>query len=106
MTKIFTADDLRHTKAHFINDGEVILETVQDISGILELNRQQRDADKERTGFLGDIHHIGRLPYTVIDDLNKKGIMRGFAILDPDAFAQWLNTTEIGNACKTYRGTV
>jgi hypothetical protein len=32
------------------------------------------------------------------------GIMRGFAIVDETAFAKWLNTTEIGIACKTYRG--
>lgn len=106
MSQILKQDDVRKIVAHADGDGGIIFETTQDISKILEMNREQRDADKQRTGFVGDIHHIGRIPYTVIDDLNKKGIMRGFAIVDAPAFAQWLNTTEIGNACKTYRGTI
>lgn len=106
MAKILNFDEVRTSVAHEDGDGGLVIETTQDITGILEANRKQRDADKQRTGFVGDIHHIGRIPYTVIDDLNKKGIMRGFSIVDPAAFAQWLNCTEIGNACKTYRGTV
>ncbi len=106
MSQILKQDDLRKIVAHADGDGGIVFETTQDISKILELNREQRDIDKQRTGFLGEMTHIGRIPYTVIDELNKKGIMRGFAIVDSAAFAQWLNTSDIGQACKTYRGTV
>jgi hypothetical protein len=39
----------------------------------------------------GDITHVARLPLTVIDDLNKKKIMRGFAVIDEIAFRAFLN---------------
>lgn len=106
MKQILNADGVRTSVAHADGDGGLVIETKQDITDILSLNQQQRDIDKQRTGFLGEMTHIGRIPYTVIDDLNKKGIMKGFAIVDDAAFAQWLNTSDIGQACKTYRGTV
>jgi hypothetical protein len=87
-------------------DGGIVIETKQDITDILEANRLQREFDKQRTGHLNELHHIARIPYTVIDDLNQQGIMRGFAVIDQDRFAQFLNGTELGNALKTYRGTI
>ena len=69
-------------------------------------NRIQREFDKQRTGFLNELHHVARIPNAVIDDLNQKGIMKGFTIVDEAAFAQFLNGTELGQACRTYRGTV
>ena len=91
---------------HADGDGGIVIETKQDITDILEANRIQREFDKQRTGFLNELHHVARIPNAVIDDLNQKGIMRGFAIVDEAAFAQFLNGTEIGRACRTYRGTV
>ena len=97
---------MRTQTVHEDGDGGIIIETKQDITEILEVNKAQREADKQRLGFLNEFHHIGRIPYTVIDELNQKGIMRGFAVIDQDRFAQFLNGTEIGQACKTYRGTI
>ena len=34
---------------------------------------------------------IASLPMVVIDDLNKKGIMRGFAVMDQKRFKAFLN---------------
>ncbi len=97
---------IRTQTVHEDGDGGIIIETKQDITHILEANKAQREADKQRLGFLNEFHHIGRIPYTVIDELNKQGIMRGFAVVDQDRFAQFLNGTELGQACKTYRGTI
>lgn len=97
---------IRTQTIHADDDGGIIIETKQDISEILEANKLQRDFDKQRTGFLNELHHVARIPNTVIDDLNKQGIMRGYAVVDQERFAQFLNTTEIGQACKTYRGTI
>jgi len=86
-------------------DGGIIIETKQDVSEIIEANKAQLEFDKQRTGHLNELHHVSRIPFTVIDDLNKKGVMRGFNVIDEVGFARWLNDPE--NAVwKTYRGTV
>lgn len=100
------SNPIRTQTAYEDGDGGIIIETKQDITDILEANKAQREFDKQRTGHLNELHHIARIPYTVIDDLNQKGIMRGFAVVDQERFAQFLNGTELGNALKTYRGTV
>lgn len=105
MSKIIFNDGTRVQRFHTVDD-KVVIETSQDISNILEQNKIDLDADKQRTGFLRDMHHVARIPHTVIDELNKMGVMRGFAIMDDTAFAKWLNTTEIGIACKTYKGNL
>ena len=105
MKKVLVDDGIRQQVFHETDDG-FILETNQPINHILEANKQQLDFDKQRTGHLNELHHVARIPVTVIDELNKMGIMKGYAIVDEPAFAKWLNTTEMGNLCKTYRGTI
>lgn len=100
------SNPIRTQTAYADGDGGIVIETKQDITDILEANRIQREFDKQRTGHLNEMHHIARIPDTVIDDLNKKGIMKGYAVVDQAAFAQFLNGTEIGQACKTYRGSI
>jgi hypothetical protein len=100
------SNPIRTQTVHADGDGGIIIETKQDITDILEANKIQREFDKQRTGHLNELHHVARLPYTVIDDLNQKKIMRGFAVIDQERFAQFLNGTELGNALKTYRGTI
>ena len=87
------------------DDGGIIIETKQDVSEIIEANKAQLDFDKQRTGHLNELHHVARIPFTVIDDLNKKGIMRGFNVIDDVGFAMWLNDPD-NSVWKTYRGTV
>ena len=103
MAKIIRSDGIREQVFHDTDNGYVI-ETKQNVDNILAINRQQLDLDKQRTGFVNEMHHVARIPLTVIDDLNKMGVMKGFVIVDDTAFAKWLNGTEIGQACKTYRG--
>lgn len=95
----------RQQVVHADGDGGIIIETKQDITEILESNNLIREADKERRGHLNDLHHVARIPFTVIDDLNKKGIMKGFAIVDDVAFASWLNNSDNAQF-KVYRGTI
>jgi hypothetical protein len=97
--------DFRKQIVHADGDGGIIIETKQDVTEILESNNHIRDADKARTGHLNDLHHIARIPFTVIDDLNKKGVMRGFAIVDDTAFAKWLNDSDNAQ-WKVYRGNI
>jgi hypothetical protein len=97
--------DYRQQVVHSDGDGGIIIETKQDVTEILESNKQLLEADKQRTGNLNELHHVARIPFTVIDDLNKKGIMKGFAIVDDAAFASWLNSSDNAQ-WKVYRGTV
>ena len=95
----------RQQVVHADGDGGIIIETKQDITEILESNNHIMEADKARRGHLNDLHHVARIPFTVIDDLNKKGVMKGFAIVDDVAFAKWLNSSDNAQF-KVYRGTI
>jgi hypothetical protein len=97
--------DYRQQVVHADGDGGIIIETKQDITEILESNRQILEADKARLGSVNELHHVARIPFTVIDDLNKKGIMKGFNILDDVAFARWLNDSDNAQ-WKVYRGNI
>ena len=96
---------IRTQTAFADGDGGLIIETKQDVTEIIEANKAQLDFDKERRGHLNELHHVARIPFTVIDVLNQKGIMKGFTVVDEAGFAGWLNDPE--NAVwKTYRGSV
>ena len=88
MPKLFSADSERYTLAHESDDG-IILETRQDVSQIVEANKRQMNESSRK--FDEVITHVARLPLTVIDDLNHKGVMRGFQVLDQKAFKAFLN---------------
>ena len=96
---------IRTQTVHADGDGGIIIETKQDVTEIIEANKAQLEFDKERKGHLNELHHVARIPFTVIDVLNQRGIMKGFNVVDEVGFARWLNDPE--NAVwKTYRGTV
>jgi len=97
--------DYRQQVVHADGDGGIIIETKQDVTEILESNNYIREIDKERQGHIKELHHVARIPFTVIDDLNKKGVMRGFVIVDEPAFARWLNDSDNAQ-WKVYRGTI
>ena len=97
--------DFRKQVVHADGDGGIIIETKQDVTEILDSNNHIREADKARLGHIKDLHHVARIPFTVIDDLNKKGVMRGFTIIDDVAFAKWLNSSDNAQF-KVYRGTI
>ena len=82
----------KETNFHDV-DGNHFIETKQDISAILESNKAQVNAIDERAKW-GDWTKIASLPNVVIDDLNKQGIMRGFAVVDEKRFRTFLNNPD------------
>lgn len=99
------SNQIRTQTVHADGDGGIIIETKQDVGEIIEANKAQLELDKQRTGHLNEMHHVARIPFTVIDVLNQMGIMKGFNVVDDVGFARWLNDPE--NAVwKTYRGKV
>lgn len=90
MKKLFSNDGVRQTIAHQDGEGGLILETKQDVSKIIEGNKKMFNEVTSLDKW-GDLTHVARLPLTVIDDLNKKGIMRGFAVVNETEFKAFLN---------------
>ena len=102
MSELFSVGEGRYTIAHKLDD-VVVLETKQDVTHIIEANKIQVDNATRKIDNV--MTHIARLPFTVIDELNKKKIMRGFAVQDGRAFKQWLNDAD-NRVWRTYPGSV
>lgn len=85
--------NFRQSAVHSDGDGGIIIETRQDISDIIEHNKKEYNSFDERAKWSDELfgNKIASIPMTVIDDLNAKGIMRGFAVLDEKRFKAWLN---------------
>jgi hypothetical protein len=74
-------------------DGGYVIETKQDITGIIESNKTQFNAIDEKAKW-GEWTKVASIPNVVVDDLNKQGIMRGFAVLDEKRFRAFLNNPD------------
>lgn len=83
----------RDSTVHADGDGGIVIETKQDISDILEQNKKEYNSYDERAKWSDHLfgNKVASIPLTVIDELNKQGIMRGFAVLDEKRFRAWLN---------------
>tara|TARA_R110000765_G_scaffold122372_1_gene218817 strand:+ start:45 stop:359 length:315 start_codon:yes stop_codon:yes gene_type:complete len=84
--------EYRQHKRHNVGDGKYIIETIQDVSDIVEQNKQEFNNASTTWGD-GDIfsNKIASIPNTVIDDLNHKQIMKGYQILDMKKFKEFMN---------------
>lgn len=76
--------------AHDDGEGNVIIETAQDIKPFLEQNKNSYAQIDERARW-GEFTQIASIPFSVIQDLNKQGILKGFHIVDPKKLKAWLN---------------
>ena len=79
-------------KRTYYADGEggVIIEHAQDVSPILEANKQSYNQIDERARW-GDGARVAEIPNSVIADLNVQGIMRGFVVVDQKRMKAFLN---------------
>jgi hypothetical protein len=89
-------ENFRQSAVHADGDGGIIIETRQDVSGIIEQNKKEYNSFDERARWSDEMfgNKVASIPLTVIDDLNKLGIMRGFAVLDEKRFKAWLNNSD------------
>jgi len=89
-------NQFRQSVAHADGDGGIIVETRQDITANIEQNLKEFNSYDERAKWSDDIfgNKIASIPLTVIDDLNAKGIMRGFAVIDEKQMKAWLNNPD------------
>lgn len=80
------------TQKTYYADGEggLIIKSDTDVSAIIEANKAQYNATDEKTRW-GDWTKVASIPLAVFQELNQKGICRGFAVVDQKAMKAWLN---------------
>jgi hypothetical protein len=100
-------ENIRQTAVHADGEGGIVIQTRQDVSDIVEQNKKEYNSFDERARWSDQLfgNKVASIPMTVIDDLNKAGIMRGFAVLDDKRFALWLNDP-MNRAWRTRTGVV
>lgn len=100
-------ENIRQTAVHADGEGGIVIQTRQDVSDIVEQNKKEYNSFDERARWSDNLfgNKVASIPMTVIDDLNKAGIMRGFAVLDDKRFASWLNDP-MNRAWRTRTGVV
>ena len=100
-------ENFRQTAVHADGEGGIVIQTRQDVSDIVEQNKKEYNSYDERARWSDQLfgNKVASIPMTVIDDLNKAGIMRGFAVLDDKRFASWLNDP-MNRAWRTRTGVV
>ena len=79
--------------AHDDGEGGLFLETKQNIKPFLEQNKNSYARIDERARW-GEFAHIASIPFTVIQQLNKEGILKGFHIVEPKKLKAWLNNPD------------
>lgn len=89
---------------HFDPDtGGFVIETQQDIEGIIELNKA---VVNDNTGWKGDLHHVAHIPLSILMQLAQQGIITvGGQILDDKRFRAWLNDRS-NDAFRVKRGRI
>lgn len=97
----------RNSVAHADNEGGLVIQTVQDVSALVERNKQEFNSYDERAKWSDELYgnKVASIPFTAIDDLNKQGIMRGFHVIDHARFAMFLNNPD-NRAWRTRPGVI
>jgi hypothetical protein len=100
-------NNFRQSAVHADGEGGIVIQTRQDVSDIIEQNKKEYNSYDERARWSDQLfgNKVASIPMTVIDDLNKAGIMRGYAVLDDKRFASWLNDP-MNRAWRTRTGVV
>ena len=100
-------ENIRQTAVHADGEGGIVIQTRQDVSDIVEQNKKEYNSFDERARWSDHLfgNKVASIPLTVIDELNKQGIMRGYAVLDDKRFASWLNDP-MNRAWRTRTGVV
>lgn len=78
---------------HVIEDGrEWAVESRQDITALVEQNKEVQNAD---TGRWGDGRCVAQIPMTVLENLQRMGMIDGlYNVKDNADFSKWLNKSE------------
>lgn len=83
--------ELRTTYAD--DDGNLVMKAESDLTHIIEANKNSYNQIDERARW-GDGQMVADIPFPVIEDLNRQGILRGFAVMDQKRMKAWLNNPD------------
>ena len=83
--------ELRTTYAD--DDGNLVMKAESDLTHIIEANKTSYNQIDERARW-GDGQLVADIPFPVIEDLNRQGILRGFAVMDQKRMKAWLNNPD------------
>ena len=75
-------------------DKGLVIETEQDVTHIIDANKKEYNETSTKWSDELFGNKVASIPFTAVDILNKKGIMKGFEILDQKRFFAWLNDPE------------
>lgn len=81
-------------------EGNVTLQTQQDVSQVIEQNKREFNSVDERAGWGGEMHKVASIPLSLLHELEKKGITK-----DPARLKAWLNDPD-NRAFRTRPGKV
>ena len=89
---------------HYDPDTEgFVIETTQDIEGIIELNKA---VVNDNNGWKGDLHHVAHIPLSILMQLAQQGILTvAGQILDEKKYRAWLNDPS-NSAFRVKRGRI
>jgi hypothetical protein len=90
---LLISDGHAKTLAHADGEGGLVIETVEDISSHLEANKAEYAAIDERARW-GEWSKVASIPDSVIAELNRIKILRGYHVIDMKRMKQWLNDPE------------
>lgn len=90
--KLIAIDESAGETRKWYADGEggLVIRHEQDVAPILEANKAAYNQVDERARW-GDMTRVAEIPNSVIADLNAKGIMRGFVVVDQKRMKAFLN---------------
>ena len=109
MKKILEVENGVVRTAYDDGDGGLLIKHSTDLTDFIEHTKVQYNDNSGTTGW-GDNpidrkNKIASLPTEIINELNVKGIMRGYYIMDQKAMKRWLNDPD-NRVFRTRGGTV
>ena len=82
---------------HVKENGEYVIETVQDVTAITDANKRQYNDTPNK---YRDVNKVASIPLPIYYELKRKGIVD-----DPKALAKWLNDAD-NRVFRTRAGTL
>lgn len=109
MKKILEVENGVVRTAYDDGNGGLLIKHSTDLTDFIEHTKAQFNDNSGTTGW-GDNpidrkNKIASLPTEIINELNTKGIMRGYYIMDQKAMKKWLNDPD-NRVFRTRGGTV
>ena len=75
-------------------DDKLVIATSQEIGALMDANKEEYNTASSGWSDNALENRVARIPMKVFEDLQKKGITRGFTVIDMPRFKAWLNNPD------------